>query len=52
MLCIKQTQDTEKLTFRESTVHEANNGQLCVHVMSSRNLLCMKQTTTSYVYTL
>ena len=35
MLCIKQTQDTEKLTFRESTVHEANNGQLCVHVMST-----------------
>ena len=34
MLCIKQTPDTEKLTFRESTVHEANNGQLCVHVMS------------------
>ena len=32
-MCLK-TMDTEKLTFRESTVHEANNGQLCVHVMS------------------
>ena len=26
--------DTEKQTIRKSTVHEANNGQLCVHVMS------------------
>ena len=26
--------DTEKQTIRKSTVHETNNGQLCVHVMS------------------
>ena len=26
--------DTEKLTFTDSAVHEANNGQLSVHVMS------------------
>ena len=32
-MCLKKM-DTEKLTFRESTVHEANNGQLCVHVVS------------------
>ena len=31
MLC---KPDTEKLTFREPTVHEANNDQLCVHVMN------------------
>ena len=33
--------ETEKLTFRESTVHEANKGQLCVPVMSeaSKQLL-------------
>jgi len=30
----KKKVDTEKLTFRDSAVHEANNGQLCVHVMS------------------
>ena len=34
MLYSKKKLDREKLTFRESTVHEANNGQLCVHVMS------------------
>ena len=27
----KKNTDTEKLTFRESTVHEANNSQLCLH---------------------
>ena len=31
-MCLKKM-DTEKLTFRESSVHEANNGQLCVHVI-------------------
>ena len=30
--------DTGKLTFRESTVHEANNGQLCVYVMNKDKL--------------
>ena len=29
--------DTEKLTFRESTLHKAINGQLCVYVMSKEN---------------
>ena len=32
-MCLKKM-DTEKLAFRESTVHEANNSQLCVHVIS------------------
>ena len=29
--------DTEELTFRESTLHKGNNGQLCVYVMSKEN---------------